>query len=65
MLSRMHAARNKKEAQQKMIQDAQEEGKERVWKLRNKHKYINKVTTYSDLPKPVIQAAVEAMHNQH
>ena len=28
MLSRMHAARNKKEAHQQMIQDAQEEAKE-------------------------------------
>ena len=34
-------------------------------KLRNKHRYINKVKTYLDLPEPVIQVAVEAMHKQH
>ena len=62
MLSRMHAARNKKEAQQKMIQDAQEEAKEQVRRLRNKHRYINKVKTYSNLPETIIQVAVEAMH---
>ena len=65
MLSRMHAAKNRKEAQQKMIKDAQEEAKERVRKLCNKHRYINKVKTSSDLPEPVIQVAVEAMHKCH
>ena len=34
-------------------------------KLCNKHRYINKVKTYSNLPEPVIQVAVEAMHKQH
>ena len=65
MLSKLHVARNKKEAHQRMIQDAQQEAKERVWKLRNKHRYINKVIANSNLPEPVIQVAVEAMHNQH
>ena len=34
-------------------------------KLRNKHRYINKVKTFSNLPELVIQVAVEAMHKQH
>ena len=62
MLNRMHAAKNKKEAHQKMIKEAQEEAKEQVQKLRNKHKYINKVETSSHLPQPIIKVAVEAMH---
>ena len=34
-------------------------------KLHNKHRYINKVKTSSDLLEPIIQVAVEAMHKQH
>ena len=48
-----------------MIEEAQEEAKERVQKLRNKHRYINKVATSSHLPQLVIKVVVEAMHNQH
>ena len=65
MLNRMQAAKNIKEAHQRMIEEAQDEAKERVWKLHNKHKYINKVATSSHLPQPVITVAVEAMHKKH
>ena len=41
MLNRMHAAKNKKVAQQQMVKEAQEEAKERVKKFCNKHRYIN------------------------
>ena len=65
MLNRLHVVKNKKEAHQRMIQEAQEEAKERVWKLCNKHRYINKVKTFSHLPELVIPVAVETMHKQH
>ena len=61
----MHAAKNRKEAHHRMIKEAHEEAKERVQKLCNKHRYINRMKTYSNLPEPVIQVAVEAMHKQH
>ena len=54
MLNRMHATKNKKEAHQRMIEEAQEEAKEQVWRLHNKHTSINKVETSSHLPQPVI-----------
>ena len=44
---------------------AQDKAKERVRKLHNRHRYINKVKTSSDLPEPIIQVAVEAMHKHH
>ena len=62
MLNRLHAAKNRKEAHQIMVQEAQEEAKEQVRKLYNKHRYINKVKTFSNLLEPIILAAVEAMH---
>ena len=65
MLNRMHVAKNKKEAHQRIIKEAQEEAKEQVQKLCNKHQYINKVGTSSHVSQPIINVAVEAMHKHH
>ena len=67
MLQRMHVAKNRKEAHQKMIDDAQVEAKEQVRKPQQQNKYINKVQASSrpQLPMPILTVAVENLQKFH
>ena len=67
MLERMHAAKNRKEAQEKLKEDAQLEAKERIKRIRAKRLYINNVRTAStfSFPAPIINIAVESPLNKH
>ena len=65
MLEQLHAAKSRKEAQAKLVAEAQKEAKERIQRICQQRLYINKVQAAgsSTFPTPSINISVESPRN--